>query len=144
MLLTGSFSPKVTFTTMRPVAVLASIVALCAAAITAGVGTENEGRVATHIGSDKHVDPFEIYCFHIHVYFIQSNNASVTRALELRQEFIEAYIPPGSTPCAKEVTRDRPCVWEGVNLKPVGPHAFASWGASLPKRLLQQDNSLGF
>ena len=74
----------------------------------------------------------DIYCFHIHVYFMQNNKASVARALELRKRFITAFLPENSKPCTHEVTVDRPCVWEHLNMLPAGPHTYGSWGASLP------------
>ena len=74
----------------------------------------------------------DIYCFHIHVYFMQNNKASVARALELRERFITAFLPENSKPCTHEVTVDRPCVWEHPNMLPAGPHTYGSWGASLP------------
>lgn len=73
----------------------------------------------------------QIYNYHIHVYFLQRNNASAARALSLREDFRRRFLAPGAAACAHEVNRDRACVWAGVNWEPEGPHTYGSWGASL-------------
>ena len=86
-----------------------------------------------HIANGDVASPgVDIYCFHIHVYFMQGNKASTARALDLRRRFISRFLPENGAPCTHEVTVDRPCVWEHPNMVPAGPHTYGSWGASLP------------
>jgi aromatic ring-cleaving dioxygenase len=82
-----------------------------------------------------------IFCWHIHVYFLERNAQSVNHALALRRDFIDNFFPP-SVPqrsCAAEVTTNATCLWgcydnsvECLNMHPTGPHTFGSWGASMP------------
>jgi aromatic ring-cleaving dioxygenase len=78
------------------------------------------------------VNNITIHCWHIHVYFMERNNASVDRALSLRADFLRRFVEADAQPCAAEVTTDRICVWPGVNMQPTGPHTYGSWGASMP------------
>jgi len=73
-----------------------------------------------------------IHCWHIHVYFLERNNASASHAIRLRSEFLKRFVAAGAPTCEAEVTTDRTCVWPGINTHPTGPHTFGSWGASMP------------
>lgn len=86
--------------------------------------------------------PFDtpIYCWHVHVYFLQSNNASTSAALALRDRFLAIFAGTiARAPCAAEVTLDAMCLWgcqtrgdaACMNLAPQGPHTLGSWGASM-------------
>lgn len=91
-----------------------------------------------------------IHCFHIHVYFLERNAKSTAHALALRDEFIQTFFAPGADDdpatgrpgrrsCTAEVNEEFLCLWgsfdsaeSSMNMKPVGPHTYGSWGASMP------------
>ena len=93
-----------------------------------------------------------VYCWHIHVYFLERNEASTANALALRNDFISQFFArrlstePASTfrPCTAEVN-DYLCLWgcydnskSCLNMVPTGPHTFGSWGASMPNSLYNE------
>jgi|EP00966_Prymnesium_polylepis_P041233 aromatic ring-cleaving dioxygenase len=82
-----------------------------------------------------------IFCWHIHVYFLERNDLSVQHALALRRDFVHNFFPAGAPrrACAAEVTTNETCLWDCyedsrscLNMHPTGPHTFGSWGASMP------------
>ena len=82
-----------------------------------------------------------IFCWHIHVYFLERNALSVSNALALRRDFVQNFFPAGAPrrACAAEVTTNETCLWDCyedsvdcLNMHPTGPHTFGSWGASMP------------
>lgn len=79
-----------------------------------------------------------IFCWHIHVYFLQNNNASIDAALSIHQDFINRF-SVSDVPCEAEVTKNVTCVWgckerdkKCLNMSPQGPHTFGSVGFSMP------------
>jgi aromatic ring-cleaving dioxygenase len=80
---------------------------------------------------------WEIPCFHVHVYFLQTSPKSVEAALRLRGDMIQSFSFDLSRPCEAEVN-DFNCMWRCydpvigcLNMEAVGPHPVGSWAASL-------------
>eukprot|EP00940_MAST-03C_sp_MAST-3C-sp2_P003206 g3206.t1 len=81
-----------------------------------------------------------IFCWHVHAYFMQTNQDSIGAALALHHDFLETFgdeISP--LPCEAEVNEDDICLWgcqrnttECLNMIPQGPHTFGSVGFSIP------------
>ena len=88
--------------------------------------------LATVAGPIPTVSNVTIHNWHIHIYFLERNNASVHRAISLRADFMRRFVIADAAPCTAEVTIDRICLWPGVNMRPTGPHTYGSWGASMP------------
>ena len=80
----------------------------------------------------------QIFCWHVHVYFLQNNKASIDAALAIHADFVHRF-EVSEIPCAAEVTVNETCVWgcktsstECLNMSPQGPHTFGSVGFSMP------------
>ena len=79
-----------------------------------------------------------IFCWHVHVYFLQRNVDSVNAALAIHSDFLKTFEVSAST-CEAEVTEGDICVWgcqdnstSCLNMVPEGPHTFGSVGFSMP------------
>lgn len=80
-----------------------------------------------------------IYCWHVHIYFLERNAESTRQALASRSAFIDTFSDlVSSSECDAEVTTDALCLWncqenstECLNMRPTGPHTYGSWGASM-------------
>ena len=79
----------------------------------------------------------QIFCWHVHVYFLQTNNASIDAALGIHSDFVSRF-EVSDTPCRAEVTLNETCMWgcktssvECLNMSPQGPHTFGSVGFSM-------------
>jgi len=75
----------------------------------------------------KNVEPY-FYSYHIHILFLQHNNDSVAKALELRQEYISAFQPKPH--CKDLFHNDYMCMFE-VEYDPAGPFVIGQWAVYL-------------
>jgi aromatic ring-cleaving dioxygenase len=77
-----------------------------------------------------------ILSWHIHVYFLVTNQNQTNTALSLREAFLKQFQP---IPCASDCDTWCPsmCVWP-VNFGPRGPHPVASFGVYVPLSLFPQ------
>jgi len=73
------------------------------------------------------VDP-HFFSYHIHIFFLQKNNNSIGKALELRQKFINVFQPKPA--CKDLFHNDYMCMFE-TDYEPVGPFVAGQWGVYL-------------
>jgi len=82
--------------------------------------------------SDTPFDPSNVtyYSWHIHVYFMQNNKNDTATATALRNQFIQEFsVVECDGGC--DVLCPKICHWD-LNLQPIGPHTFGSWGIYVP------------
>eukprot|EP01100_Stratorugosa_tubuloviscum_P001406 TRINITY_DN1315_c0_g1_i1.p1 TRINITY_DN1315_c0_g1~~TRINITY_DN1315_c0_g1_i1.p1 ORF type:complete len:189 (-),score=63.80 TRINITY_DN1315_c0_g1_i1:255-770(-) len=72
------------------------------------------------------IPPF--FSYHIHVMFLQNNNNSVSKALDLRQKYDEAF--KTGPPCTDLFHNDQSCLFE-PDFEPAGPFVAAQWAVFL-------------
>ena len=72
----------------------------------------------------------EIDSYHIHVLFMETNNASVAEAMQMRAEFVEKFKPSGT--CKGLFHQPALCMFE-TEYVPDAPFPTAYWAAYIPK-----------
>jgi len=98
-------------------------------AFESSVGRRVPGSDLVH---DTPFDPSNVtyYSWHIHVYFFQNNKNDTDTATVLRNQFISEFsVVECDGGC--DVLCPKICHWD-LNLQPIGPHTFGSWGIYVP------------